>query len=239
MSPESWRKFLQAALRGRMTLSEFETRFMRTWAETRARGERNPKVVEDLFHYVKNFRSEPGRLAPGARPVDENTLRAALRRTHSQLAPKGALGLMRSWFAILPLLMVLLTGVGSAQDLEIAPAPAPVAAPNAIAALEGCVRTRSQQLEVSREAADLVAVAAIQKCSRELTAATMAGQPRSLAEARQQLKDAMREIAITEVVDIRTARNAPPKVEPAKPAPRRPVRRRAATPAPKPANPAP
>jgi hypothetical protein len=99
--------------------------------------------------------------------------------------------------------------------------------------LEECVRIRARQLEISKEAADLVAVAAIQKCNRELTAATpTGGVTRSLAEGRQQLKDAMREIAITEIVDIRTLRNTPPppppppppKAEEAKPKP--PVRRR-------------
>ncbi len=117
------------------------------------------------------------------------------------------------------------------------PAPPP-AASNPIANLEDCVRTRAQQLEISREAADLVAIAAIQKCNRELTAATNAGSQRSLAEARTQLKDAMREIAITEIVDIRAARYEPPppKAVEAKPAPKKVVRKAAPKPAaPKPA----
>jgi hypothetical protein len=225
---------LKPALRGDITLSQFEARFMRLWHETRQRGERNPKVVEDLFHYVKNYVADSSRITPGSADVDDKTLLAAVRRCHSKLAPKGALALMQSWFAaVLPLCIVLM-GVAGAQEIPMPPAEPPAAtapAPNPILVLEGCVRTRAQQLEISREAADLVAIAAIQKCNRELTTATTAGgQPRSLAEARQQLKDAMREIAVTEIVDIRAARYQPPAAKEAdpKPAPRRTVRRKAA-----------
>jgi hypothetical protein len=230
-------------MRGDVTLSQFEMRFMRIWRETRERGERNPKAVEDLFHYVQNYVADADRLRPGSSDVDDQQLHAALRRADSSLAPKGAFDLMRSWFAVLPLYIVLVS-LASAQEIAPAPAPTPQVAPpapNPIAMLEECVRARTQILETSREAADMVAVAAIQKCNRELTAATTSGgQPRSLAEARQQLKDAMREIAITEVVDIRTARfmpppPPPPKAEepkPAAPVAKKPARRRTAAPKP-------
>lgn len=229
MTADRWRRLLKLAMRGDITLSQFETRFMRVWRETRARGERNPKPVEDLFHYVQNYVADRELFVPGSSDVDDQQLHQALRRADANLAPKGALGLLR-WFAALPLYIALI-GAGAAQ--EVAPPPAPP--PNPIAMLEECVRARAEILEISREAADLVATAAIQKCSRELTAATTAGgQPRSLAEARQQLKDAMREIAITEIVDIRTARNTPPpppppKAEEPKPAPKKVVRRKAAS----------
>jgi hypothetical protein len=219
-------------MRGDITLSQFETRFMRVWEEARARGERNPKPVEDLFHYVQNYVADRDLFVPGSSDVDYQQLHRALRRADANLAPKGALGLMR-WFAALPLYIAL---IGATAAQEVAPLPAPPP-PNSIAVLEECVRARAEMLEISREAADLVATAAIQKCSRELTAATSAGgQPRSLAEARQQLKDAMREIAITEVVDIRTARYTPPpppaKAEEIKPAPKKVVRRKTAPKAP-------
>jgi hypothetical protein len=243
VSPERWRRVLKPALRGEITLSQFEMRFMRLWHETRQRGERNPKVVEDLFHYVKNYVADSSRITPGAVAFDDKQVHAALRRTHSELAPKGALGFMQSWFAVIPLYVAMIA-VAGAQEIPMppaeTPAPAVAPAPNPILVLEGCVRTRAQQLEISREAADLVAVAAIQKCSRELTAATNAGGQRSLAEARQQLKDAMREIAVTEIVDIRAARYQPPPVKEAepKPAPKKVVRRKAKPAAPKPAAPA-
>jgi hypothetical protein len=228
VTADRWRRLLRLAMRGDITLSQFETRFMRVWDETRARGERNPKPVEDLFHYVQNYVADRDLFVPGSSDVDDQQLHQALRRADANLAPKGALGLMR-WFAALPLYIAL---IGATAAQEVAPPP------NPIAMLEECVRARAEILEISREAADLVATAAIQKCSRELTAATTAGgQPRSLAEARQQLKDAMREIAITEIVDIRTARNTPPpppppKAEEPKPAPKKVVRRKAAPKAP-------
>ncbi|HWA23915.1 MAG TPA: hypothetical protein VG735_16090, partial [Caulobacterales bacterium] len=162
MTADRWRRLLRLAMRGDITLSQFEARFMRVWDETRARGERNPKAVEDLFHYVKNYVADRDLFVPGSSDVDDQQLHQALRRADANLAPKGALGLMR-WFAALPLYIAL---IGATAAQEVAPPP------NPIAMLEECVRARAEILEISREAADLVATAAIQKCSRELTAAT-------------------------------------------------------------------
>jgi hypothetical protein len=124
-----------------------------------------------------------------------------------------------------------------AQDLVLPEAPAPAAPPNAIQALQDCVLGSARRLEISREAADIVAAAAVSSCSRELSAATgPGGVMRSNAETRQQLKDTMRDLALLQTVEARAAANAPPppKAEPPKPAPKpAPVRRRAA-PAPKP-----
>jgi hypothetical protein len=126
-----------------------------------------------------------------------------------------------------------------AQDMAFpeAPSPAPAAPANAIQSLQDCVLNGARRLEISREAADVVAAAAVSSCNRELTAAAgPGGVMRSNAETRQQLKDTMRDMALLQTVETRAAANAPPppKAEPPKPAPRpAPVRRRAA-PAPKP-----
>ncbi len=184
MSPDRWRRLLKPAMRGDITLSQFEMRFMRVWRETRERGQRNPKAIEDLFHYVENYIPDR-KLMNGSKDVDDQQLHAALRRADASLAPRGVFVFMRTWFSAVPI-YIALAGVAMAQEAAPPAAPAPAAAPapppNPIAVLEECVRIRSHQLEISKEAADLVAVAAIQKCNRELTAATPAGGvTRSLA----------------------------------------------------------
>ena len=86
---------------------------------------------------------------------------------------------------------------------------------NPYQALDDCVTREATRLEVSREAADVVAEAALEKCGRELNAATPeAGMMRSNATARAQLKDSMRETALVTVVEIRAARYAPPPPKP-------------------------
>jgi hypothetical protein len=93
------------------------------------------------------------------------------------------------------------------------------AQPNPIQALEDCVLAQARRLEISREPANIVADAAIANCGKELTAATPSGGVlRSSLEARVQLKDAMRESALVQVVEDRAAANAP-KPPPAPPKP--------------------
>jgi hypothetical protein len=82
--------------------------------------------------------------------------------------------------------------------------------------LEDCVVREATRLEVSRESAEAVAEAAVAKCGLELNAATPeAGMMRSNATARATLKDSMRETALVQIVEIRTARYTPaPKPAP-------------------------
>lgn len=135
---------------------------------------------------------------------------------------------------------------GQGLVLPVAPDPAPAAPaspPNTIQALENCVLAHSRRMEISRETADIVAIAALSNCSRELTAAsTPAGGGRVNAETRQQLKDTMRDAAITQIVEMRTVAHTPPPPPPPaaepEPKPRPAVRRPAARPAARPATPA-
>jgi len=105
------------------------------------------------------------------------------------------------------------------------------AGPNPIQALEDCVMAQARRLEISGESADVVAAAAVAKCGRELTLATpTGGVVRSNAEARQQLKDAMREQALVQIVERRAAAKTPPPPPPPKesPPPRKaPVKKKA------------
>ena len=81
---------------------------------------------------------------------------------------------------------------------------------NPFQVLDDCVTREATRLEVSREAADVVAEAAVEKCGVELNAATPeGGMLRSNANARATLKDSMRETALVTVVEIRAARYAP------------------------------
>jgi hypothetical protein len=81
---------------------------------------------------------------------------------------------------------------------------------NPFQALDDCVTREATRLEVSREPADVVAEAAVEKCGVELNAATPeGGMLRSNAAARAALKDSARETALVTVVEIRAARYAP------------------------------
>jgi hypothetical protein len=136
----------------------------------------------------------------------------------------------------------LIAGPAFAQGLvlPVTPDPVPAAPPNAIQSLQDCVLAQARRMEISGERADIVATAAVANCNRELTAAsTPANGGRPNAEARQQMRDAMREAAIVQVVEMRTTKNTPPPPPPQpepKPAAAKPVRRAAPRPAaPKPA----
>jgi hypothetical protein len=92
--------------------------------------------------------------------------------------------------------------IGAALVAFAAPA---FAQENSIARLEDCVVREATRLAASREAADIVADAAVAKCGIELTAATPeSGMLRSNANARAMLKDTMREVALLHVVEMRT-----------------------------------
>jgi hypothetical protein len=102
---------------------------------------------------------------------------------------------------------------------------------NPIQVLEDCVMAQARRLEISGESADIVATAAVAKCGRELTQATpQGGVVRSNAEARQQLKDAMREQALVQIVERRAAAKTPPPPPPKEPARKPPVKKKAAGP---------
>ncbi|MGE3303909.1 MAG: hypothetical protein AB7M12_12455 [Hyphomonadaceae bacterium] len=120
--------------------------------------------------------------------------------------------------ALLALAFSALAGPAFAQEAA-APPPAPPPA-NPIQALEDCVLGQAQRLEVSREAADIVADAAVAKCGRALTTASLGPNGRPNLEARQQLKEAMRESAATAIVELRADRNTPKPPPPPPPKPR-------------------
>jgi hypothetical protein len=148
---------------------------------------------------------------------------------------------MRLLAAVCALSLIAQPAFGQGLVLPVTPDPAPAAPPNAIQSLQDCVLGQARRMEISGEAADIVAIAAIANCNRDLTAAsTPAGGGRPNAEVRQQMRDAMREAAITQVVEIRTTKHTPPPPppppEPKPVAAKPPVRRAAPRPvAPKPA----
>jgi hypothetical protein len=81
---------------------------------------------------------------------------------------------------------------------------------NPFQALEDCVIREATRLEVSRESAEAVAIAAVAKCGVELgAAAPERGMLRGNTEERQLLKTTMRETAIVHVVELRAQRNTP------------------------------
>ena len=97
------------------------------------------------------------------------------------------------------------------------------AGPNAIQVLDDCVSAHALQLEISHEAADVVAQAAVASCARELTAASQGmGGLRSTSSARDELKNSMRESALVQIVELRAARNTP---KPPPPPPEKPPAR--------------
>jgi hypothetical protein len=101
-------------------------------------------------------------------------------------------------------------------------------ASNPIQVLEDCVMAQARRLEISGESADIVATAAVAKCGRELTQATpQGGVVRSNAEARQQLKDAMREQALVQIVERRAAAKTPPPPLPKEPPRKAPAKKKA------------
>jgi len=102
----------------------------------------------------------------------------------------------------------------SSPPAQAPPAPTP---PNPIQTLDDCVSAHAAQLEVSGEAADVIAQAAVAECGRELTAAAQAaGGLRSNTAAREELKTSMRDSALVQIVELRAARKAPkPETAPA------------------------
>ncbi len=93
---------------------------------------------------------------------------------------------------------------------------------NVIQRLEDCVVREAARLEPSGEAADIVADAAVSRCGTELTQATPeAGFGRSNLGPRMQLKEAMRETALLQIVEVRAARNTPAPAPPPAPKPAR------------------
>jgi hypothetical protein len=143
---------------------------------------------------------------------------------------------MRLLAAVCAVSVIAGPAYGQGLVLPVAPDVAPASPPNTIQMLEDCVLAQAKRLEISQEAADIVAIAAINSCSRELTAAsTPAAGGRVNAETRQQLKDAMRDAAITQIVETRTLAHTPPPPPPPPEAKPKPPVRRAVRPAAKPA----
>ena len=77
--------------------------------------------------------------------------------------------------------------------------------------LDDCVSGQALRLEISGEAADVVAAAAVASCNRELTDAAQGGGAvfRSGGADRLLLKDSMRESALVQIVELRAARHTP------------------------------